>query len=150
MDNLSSSIYHHVDPFDTATQLSAGSIASFPQNLQQVRIAILDSGFDPSNPLLINDDGQLDSRIKGIQNFVPGAGHFDIQDEIGHGTHALGLLLRFATCAEIYIAKIASQDTLSRDSYDTIAEASLALYKVEYDIYSSSNRRLTTQSRNGK
>lgn len=136
MDSLSSSIYHHVDPFDTATQLSAGSIASFPQHLQPVRIAILDSGFDPSNPLLmINDGGQLDSRIKGVRNFVPGAGPLNIQDEIGHGTHALGLLLRFATCAEIYIAKIASQDTLSRESYDTIAEASLALYKVEHDMY---------------
>lgn len=135
MDSLSSSIYHHVDPFDTATQLSTGSIASFPQNLQPVRIAILDSGFDPSNPLLINDGGQLDPRIKGVQNFVPGAGPFEIQDEIGHGTHALGLLLRFATCSEIYIAKIASQDTLSRDSYDTIADASLALDKVEYDMY---------------
>ena len=127
MDSLSSSIYHHVDPFHTAAQLSTGSIASFPQNLQQVRIAILDSGFDPSNPLLINDGGQLDSRIKGVQNFVSGAGPDDIHDEIGHGTHALGLLLRFATCAEIYVAKIASQDTLSRDSYDTIAKASLAL-----------------------
>ena len=134
MDSLSSSIYHHVDPFDTA-QLSAGSMASFPQNLQQVRIAILDSGFDPSNPLLTNDNGQLDSRIKGVKNFVSGAGPVDIQDEIGHGTHALGLLLRFATCAEIYIAKIASQDTLSRDSYDTIAEASLAIFKIDHDIY---------------
>ena len=135
MDSLSSSIYHHVDPFDTTTQLPAGSIASSPQNLRQVRIAILDSGLDPSNPLLINDDGQRDSRIKEVRNFVSGAGRFDIQDEIGHGTHALGLLLRFATCAEIYIAKIASQDTLSRDSYDTIAEASLALCKIEYDMY---------------
>ena len=135
MKSLRSSIYHHVDPFDTARQLLAGSIASFPPTLQPVRIAILDSGFDPGNPLLINDDQQLDSRIKGVQNFVPGAGPVDIQDEIGHGTHALGLLLRFATCAEIYIAKIASQETLSRDSYDTIAEARPALFQVEYDVY---------------
>ncbi|KAL9063223.1 MAG: hypothetical protein Q9161_009578 [Pseudevernia consocians] len=35
MDSLSSSIYHHVDPFDTTTQLPAGSIASSPQNLRQ-------------------------------------------------------------------------------------------------------------------
>lgn len=135
MDSLSSSIDHHVDPFNTATQLSAGSIADVPQNLQPVRIAILDSGFDRDNPLLINDDGRLDARIKRVQNFVSGAGPFDIQDEIGHGTHALGLLLRFATCAEIYIAKIANQDTLSRDSYDTIAEASFAFYEIEYDMY---------------
>lgn len=135
MESLSSSIYSHVDPFNTATQLSAGSIANVPRNLQPVRIAFLDSGFDPNNPLLINDDGRLDSRINGVQNFVPGAGPFEIQDKIGHVTPALGLLPRFATCAEIYTAKIANQDTLCRDSYDTIAEASLAFYKAEYDLY---------------
>ena len=48
-----------------------------------------------------------------------------MQDEIGHGTHALGLLLKVATCAEIYIARVANMETLGRDSYDTIAKASL-------------------------
>ena len=135
MDSLSSSISHHVDPFDTAAQPSVGSIVNLPRIQQPVRIAILDSGLDPNNPLLFTEDGQFEPRIKGVQNFVPGAGPVDFHDEIGHGTHALGLLLRFATCAEIYVAKIASQDTLSRDSYDTIANASLAFCKIEYDMY---------------
>lgn len=135
MDNLESSIIHYVDPFDTTAQPSAGSMLNFTRNQQPVRIAILDSGLDPNNPLLFKEDGRFEPRIKGVQNFVPGAGPVDFHDEIGHGTHALGLLLRFATCAEVYVAKIASQDTLSRDSYDTIANASLVLCKIECDIY---------------
>lgn len=151
MNNLLTSIYHHVDSFDTAIQLSAGSIENSSRTFQPVRIAILDSGFDPRNPLLMNDDQRLDPRIKGVQNFVRGAGPMDIQDEIGHGTHALGLLLKVATCAEIYIARVANQETLGRDSYDTIAEERLAPYQTKFYTYTnSSDRRSITQSLNGK
>lgn len=130
MNNLLSSIYHHVDSFDTAMQLPEGFLENSPRTFEPVRIAILDSGFDPRNPLVINDDQQPDPRIKGVQNFVRGTGPLDIQDEIGHGTHALGLLLSVATCAEIYIARVANQETLGRDSYDAIAEERLAPYQT--------------------
>ena len=119
MNNLLSSIYHHVDSFNT--------IEARSRKFEPVRIAILDSGFDPGNPLLMTDDQQLDPRIKGVWNFVHQTEPLDIQDEIGHGTHALGLLLKVATCAEIYIAKIASRETLDHDSYDDIAKARLVL-----------------------
>lgn len=109
-------------------QPSAGAIENGSRTFEPVRIAILDSGFDPKNSLLINDDQRLDPRIKGVQNFVHGTESWDIQDEIGHGTHALGLLLKVATCAEISIARIANQETLGRDSYDAIAKARLAPY----------------------
>jgi hypothetical protein len=126
MDSLLSSIDHHVDSFNTET-------------FKPVRIAILDSGFDPTNSLLINDDQRLDPRIKGAQNFVHGTESWDIQDEIGHGTHALGLLLKVATCAEIYIARVANQETLGRDSYDVIAKAiNHAVTKWNVDIISMS------------
>ena len=115
MDTLLSSIHHHVDPFDT---LEAGR-----RKFEPVRIAILDSGFDPKNPLLMAEDQRLDSRIKAAQSFVHQTESYDIQDEIGHGTHALGLLLKVATCAEIYIARIARRETLDRNSYDDIAKA---------------------------
>ena len=117
MDSLLSSIHHHVDPFNT--------VEAERKTIKPVRIAILDSGFDPENPLLMTEDQELDPRIKGTRSFVHQTDPLDIQDEIGHGTHALGLLLKVATCAEIYIARIANRETLNRNSYDDIAKARL-------------------------
>ncbi|KAK5698429.1 hypothetical protein LTR17_023661 [Elasticomyces elasticus] len=71
------------------------------------------------------DGRQFDPRIKAATSFVHNTEPFDIRDEIGHGTHALGLLLKVATCAEVYIAKIASRDTLSRENYNDIAKIGL-------------------------
>lgn len=131
-------------------QPSAGFIENGPRTFEPVRIAILDSGFDPKNSLVIDDDQRLDPRIKGAHNFVHGAEPWDIQDEIGHGTHALGLLLKVATCAEIYIARVANQETLGRDSYDAIAKARLAPYQSKFYTYANaSDRRSITQSLNG-
>ncbi|PCG98246.1 Peptidase S8/S53, subtilisin/kexin/sedolisin [Penicillium occitanis (nom. inval.)] len=119
MDNLLSSIYQFVDPLEP---VQAGAL----QTVEPVRIAILDSGFDPENPLLRDDLGRIDPRIKAAQSFVHDTEPQDIRDEIGHGTHALGLLLKVAPCAEIYIGKIAHRATLNRNTYDDIAKASLA------------------------
>lgn len=150
MDGLLSSIYRYVDSFDVAMHSTAGSIGNGSRTFEPVGIAIVDSGFDPKNSLLINDDQRLDPRIKGVRNFVHGTESWDIQDEIGHGTHALGLLLKVATCAEVYIARVANQETLGPNSYDAIAEVRLAPYHSKFNIYSNgSNRRLTTQSLNG-
>ncbi|KAI1052453.1 hypothetical protein LB507_007578 [Fusarium sp. FIESC RH6] len=88
MDNLLSSIYPFVD-------LEADLA-------EPVRIAILDSGLDPENPFLIEDQEMANPRIKEARSFINGSEPHDIRDEIGHGTHALGLLLKVAPCAEIY------------------------------------------------
>ncbi|KAF3070179.1 Subtilisin E [Trichoderma lentiforme] len=114
MDNLLASIYTHVDPFDA---FEPGT-----RTFEPVRIAILDSGWDPENPLLMTDQGQ-DPRIRGWKSFVNGTAENDIRDEIGHGTHALGLLLKVATCAEVYVARVAGRETLDRATYDDIAKA---------------------------
>ena len=114
MDNLLSSIYPYVDPhFDLA---------------EPVRIAILDSGLDLENPLLIEDQHRVNTRIKEARSFVHGTKPDDIRDEIGHGTHALGLLLKVAPAAEIYVGRIARRETLDPNTYDDIAKAGLALY----------------------
>ncbi|KAL9105841.1 MAG: hypothetical protein Q9227_009049 [Pyrenula ochraceoflavens] len=127
MDNLLSSIYHYVDPnFDLA---------------EPVRIAILDSGLDPENPFLIEDQQLANPRIKEARSFVHGTGPHDIQDEIGHGTHALGLVLKVAPCAEIYVARIARRETLDPNTYDDIAKARASLYQInqwKVDIISMS------------
>ena len=118
MENLEALIYHHIDPFD--------AIEAAGRTFEPTRIAILDSGFDPNNPLLITDDQRIDPRIRDARSFVCQTESHDFQDEIGHGTHALGLLLKVATSCEIYIAKVAHRATLDRDSYNDIAKARLA------------------------
>ncbi|PTB43260.1 hypothetical protein M441DRAFT_134148 [Trichoderma asperellum CBS 433.97] len=110
IDRLISSISRHVDSFDAAMQLSAKSIRNKSNAFKPVRIAIIDTGFDASHPFIRGQDNQLDARIKAAQNFAQGSNPRDIQDVVGHGTHALGLLLKVATCAEIYIAKVANKE----------------------------------------
>ncbi|PTB62072.1 subtilisin-like protein [Trichoderma citrinoviride] len=147
MDNLLSSVYHHVDPFDA---VDAGS-----RGFEPVRIAILDSGFDPENPLLMTEDQRLDPRIKDARSFVHGTATHEIRDEIGHGTHALGLLLNVATCAKIYIARIANRETLDRHTYDDIAKARLdlcesrlilLLFQAELTIHTAISNALHSQT----
>ncbi|KAI9042815.1 intracellular serine protease [Aspergillus affinis] len=114
MNNLLSSIYPYVDPdFDLA---------------EPVRIAILDSGLDPENPFLVEDQQRANPQIKDARSFVYRTEPHDIQDEIGHGTHALGLLLKVAPGVEIYVARIARRETLDPNTYDDIAKARLSLY----------------------
>lgn len=115
MDNLLSSIYPFVD---LETELA-----------EPVRIAILDSGLDPENPFLIEDQEMSNPRIKEARSFINGSDTHDIRDEIGHGTHALGLLLKVAPCAEIYVARIARRETLDPNTYDDIAKARLQPYE---------------------
>lgn len=126
MDNLISSLHPHVDAFDAAAQpRNHVSLEDVPDALRPVRIAILDSGFDLENPLIRTDSHQLDPRIKDARNFVQSEKSGDFQDNIGHGTHALGTLLKVATCAEIYVAKIADGEVIGRASYDAVTNASL-------------------------
>jgi hypothetical protein len=114
MDNLLTSIGTYVDPVSDV--------------IEPVRIAILDSGLDPENPFLIEDQELANPRIKEARSFIHGTESHDIRDEIGHGTHALGLLLKVAPCAEIYVARIARRETLDPNTYDDIAKARLSLY----------------------
>ncbi|KAJ4004060.1 hypothetical protein NW766_011916 [Fusarium irregulare] len=109
MDNLLSSIYRFVD-LDV-------------DHVEPVRIAILDSGLDPDSPFLFEDQQLPNPKIKEVRSFIHGTESHDIRDEIGHGTHALGLLLKVAPCAEIYVARVARQETLDSDTYDDIAKA---------------------------
>jgi hypothetical protein len=111
MDNLVSSISRYVDPVLDL--------------VEPVRIAILDSGLDPTNPFLIEDQQQANPQIKEARSFVHGTQPHEIQDEIGHGTHALGLLLKVAPCAEIYVARVARRETLDPNTFNDITKARL-------------------------
>jgi hypothetical protein len=111
MDNLVSSISRYVDPVLDL--------------VEPVRIAILDSGLDPTNPFLIEDQQQANPQIKEARSFVHGTQPHETQDEIGHGTHALGLLLKVAPCAEIYVARVARRENLDPNTFNDIAKARL-------------------------
>lgn len=125
MDNLLSTIYPYVGvDLDIA---------------DPVRIAILDSGIDTENPFLIEDQQRADPRIKEARSFIHGTEPHEIRDEIGHGTHALGLLLKVAPGAEIYVARIARRETLDSNTYDDIAKAiDHAVTQWKVDIISMS------------
>lgn len=110
LSNLLTSIHHFVDPID-------GDL------IDPVRIAILDSGLDPKNPFIIEDQHLVRPQIKEARSFVHGTEPHEILDEIGHGTHALGLLLKVAPYAEIYVARIAREETLDANTYGDIAKA---------------------------
>ncbi|KAI0017820.1 intracellular serine protease [Xylariomycetidae sp. FL0641] len=115
MDNLLSSIHRYVDPVHDLAE--------------PVRIAILDSGLDPENPFLVEDQQLANPRIKEARSFIHGTEPHDVRDEIGHGTHALGLLLKVAPCAEIYVARIARRETLDPHTYGDITKARLSRYQ---------------------
>jgi subtilisin family serine protease len=114
MDNLLSSIYPYVHP-------------DF-EHPEPVRIAILDSGLDHNSPFLVEDQQRANPRIREARSFIHGTEAHDTQDEIGHGTHALGLLLKVSPGAEIYVARIARGETLDPNTYDDIAKVRLCLY----------------------
>ncbi|EWG53143.1 hypothetical protein FVEG_17063 [Fusarium verticillioides 7600] len=134
IDTMAMKIYEYVDRHNQETQSAAPGVD------EPVRIAILDSGFDPNLQSVRTNEGFLDPRIKGFKNFVAGQNELECRDEIGHGTHALGLLLKVATtCTEIYIARIANQGTLGRDSYSAISKAiNHAVSEWKVDVISMS------------
>jgi hypothetical protein len=108
MDNLLSSISHYVDPV--------------VDPVEPVRIAILDSGLDPTSPFLIEDQQQVNPQVKEARSFIHGTQPHQTQDEIGHGTHALGLLLKVAPSAEIYVARVARRETLNTNTFNDITK----------------------------
>jgi subtilisin family serine protease len=67
----------------------------------RVKIAILDTGYHASHPFIVSGG----YRIVSSKSFVDGGDA--TRDDVGHGTHALGLLGRFAPFADIYVAQIA-------------------------------------------
>ncbi len=85
-----------------------------------VRIAILSTGYDVSDPMI---RGALRSgRIKDSQSWVGESA--DMSDSNGHGTHTMRLLLRVAPAAEISMAKISQGTSIEKLDINIIAQVS--------------------------
>lgn len=73
---------------------------------QRVKIAILDSGVDGGHRRFNSE------RLKEIRSWVgdcEGVEEIDCVDEMGHGTHNVGLLLDLVPMIDIYVARIAER-----------------------------------------
>ncbi|KAF1994282.1 hypothetical protein P154DRAFT_549151 [Amniculicola lignicola CBS 123094] len=78
MDDVLSLIYRHVGLFNNAVEPTRGRYGS--RIFEPVRIALLDSGFDPAILHIENDT----PRIQDIRSFIPDTDLLDMQDEIGY------------------------------------------------------------------
>ncbi|OPB44813.1 hypothetical protein A0O28_0089510 [Trichoderma guizhouense] len=129
---------------------------------EKVRIAVIDSGVRREDAeIAVAESTQ---RIRGYRNFTS-SDLDDCEDQIGHGTMVAHLLLTVAPEAELYIAKVLDQKTMSKTQLHRIAEAikwavlewdvdiislSPALSEEHYDINEELTQAVSPSSRKAK
>jgi hypothetical protein len=88
---------------------------------EKVRIVVLDSGVDDSQPMIRS--AIRSGRIQGrkSKSFV-GRSETWMQDSHGHGTHVTQLLLKMAPAAEIHVGKICTDKVINAEYMPGIAE----------------------------
>ena len=86
----------------------------FERQKRSIRIAVLDTGIriDEDDALLNGGQG----RIIQKRNFLEMDEHDACDDDYGHGTHVVRLLLRFAPLAKIIVAKVSESKYLTGGS----------------------------------
>ncbi|KAM0244883.1 hypothetical protein ACHAQJ_010698 [Trichoderma viride] len=85
----------------------------------RVRVAILDTGCDDDSPFFHNSHNL--SRLKKWKDYVGGSE--ERTDNHGHGTHLASLVMKIATDAEVYIARIAADPTALSTASENVANA---------------------------
>lgn len=88
-------------------------LAEIPDNGRRVKVAILDTGIDLDHA----DIMARDERIQDVRSWVngkKGAKDYSAGDPCGHGTFATGLLLDVAPHVDVYVARIAENETLEQ------------------------------------
>jgi subtilisin family serine protease len=86
-------------------------------NDKRVKVAILDSGIDPSHP-------EFSNHTFGDHNSRDWTGSSATFDRVGHGTHAAALVLRVAPKAELYIGKVFNSSNGDTQTPRHVAEVS--------------------------
>jgi hypothetical protein len=99
--------------------LAGPSIPKQNQLDRKIRIAVIDSGVRKDDHRICG--WRAGKSIKDCRNFSSQHPE-DWNDEIGHGTMVSCLLLNVAPEAELYIAKVSSQNTIPRNKLYCIAK----------------------------
>jgi hypothetical protein len=69
----------------------------------EIKIAVLGTGVDSTRPF-INEAIERSKRIIRLKSFIEGDP--SIENEFGHGTHIINILLNIAPRAQIHVAKV--------------------------------------------
>lgn len=87
-------------------------------DLPRIRIAILDTGYDPESRFFSLSVRQ--NRLKEWKDFTK----FNLEpiDEDGHGTYVVSLAMRMAPAADIYVARVAKNSDGLREAGKSIAD----------------------------
>ncbi|KAJ4152234.1 hypothetical protein NW765_017743 [Fusarium oxysporum] len=93
-------------------------LRKLPAESNKVRVAILDTGYDPTAPLLA--DSARSMRFKGWKDFVSDS-HVPV-DTFGHGTFMATLLVESAPVSEVFVARVAENTESLRQSSSCIAK----------------------------
>jgi subtilisin family serine protease len=88
-----------------------------PTDTRRVKIAILDSGVDLTHPTIVCNKQRIMAKRSFLMQDSP---REQAKDMIGHGTHILGLLLKVAPYADIYVARITKSHEF--DEFQSIAD----------------------------
>lgn len=111
--------------FQMISSLSRSFDFTRPPEQEKIRIAILDSGMDETDPKI--RPAIKFGRINALKNKNFVGKPEDLQDTHGHGTHVTRLLLEVAPAAEIYMGKICTGKMINDEFMPKIAEVSLVI-----------------------
>lgn len=84
----------------------------------RIKIAILDTGYDPESPFFRSRIRR--NRIKSWKDWVSNS--LQHQDQDGHGTHVVSLVMRIAPQADVYMARIAEGTEGLQKASQSVAE----------------------------
>ncbi|PKK55073.1 hypothetical protein CI102_73 [Trichoderma harzianum] len=100
-----------------------------------IRVAILDTGYDPKAPLLV--DKSVARRFKGWKDFVSGS---DVPvDSFGHGTFMATVLIHSAPISEVHVARVAENtNNLDQCSHQVAEGIRWAAFEQNADVISMS------------
>ncbi|KIW11595.1 hypothetical protein PV08_10896 [Exophiala spinifera] len=106
------------------------------QDVPRVKVAVLDTGYDPASIFFSEPERKIRiQRWKDFARRLPNQTKSAREDNDGHGTHVLSLVMTIAAAADVYVARV-TQGRTARDLHeacDSIAKA-IEHAAVKWDV----------------